>query len=219
MNKFEKYGTMLVALVGAVTGGWSVYTDYDKSEFLKPIHLREATVKSFQSQIKSANQRKDDPEVLRVSLEYEKYEELWRNSQQLAALTAAISNLVSFEVTPEQSNRLDAILDSSDSYLAAGLTEPEAIASAYLVTGDFSNATKYFEVAALNPSSNPNLLALRSIAWAGKAELTTDPKEQDILLEKSFDLATEAVEKGIDSSKLELLSNQLKANKSLKQDK
>ncbi len=73
MTKIEKYGTMLVAFIGAVTGGWAVYTDYDKSEFLKPINLREATVNSFQSQIKSASDRKDDDEVLRVRLKYEKY--------------------------------------------------------------------------------------------------------------------------------------------------
>jgi hypothetical protein len=40
MNNIEKYGTMFVAVIGALTGGWAVYTDYDKSEFIKPISLR-----------------------------------------------------------------------------------------------------------------------------------------------------------------------------------
>ena len=213
MTKIEKYGTMLVAFIGAVTGGWAVYTDYDKSEFLKPINLREATVNSFQSQIKSASDRKDDDEVLRVRLKYEKYEESWRDSQQLAALTAHISKLVSLEITPEENAQLSAYLNSSDEYLTSGLTDPETVASAYLVTGDYFNATKYFEVAALKQPDNPNLLALRSIAWAGKAELITDVNEQALLLEKSNDLAVEAQKEGIDASKLEELSNQLKANK------
>ena len=171
MTKIEKYGTMLVAFIGAVTGGWAVYTDYDKSEFLKPINLREATVNSFQSQIKSASDRKDNDEVLRVRLEYEKYEESWRDSQQLAALTTPISKLVSLEVTPEDIEQLSVYLESSNAYLTSGLTDPETVASAYLVTGDYANATKYFEVAALKQPDDPNLLALRSIAWAGKAEL------------------------------------------------
>lgn len=213
MNKIEKYGTMLVALIGAATGGWAVYTDYDKSEFLKPINLREATVNSFQSQIKSANDRKDDDEVLRVRLKYEEYEESWRNSQHFYALTASISNLVSLEVTPTESALLSAYLKSKDSYLTAGLTDPEAIASAYLVTGDYSNATKYFDVAALKQPNEPKLLALRSIAWAGKAELVTDKNEQTQLFEKSNVFASKAVKEGIDASQLEKLTNQLKANK------
>lgn len=110
-------------------------------------------------------------------MKYEKYEEYWRNSRELAALTESISNLVSMEVTPSESARISEYLATSDSYLTGGLTDAETVASAYLVTGDYFNATKYFEVAALKQPNDPKLLALRSIAWAGKAELVTDQNE------------------------------------------
>ena len=107
-------------------------------------------------------------------------------------------------------------LATSDSYLTGGLTDAETVASAYLVTGDYFNATKYFEVAALKQPNDPKLLALRSIAWAGKAELVTDQNEHFLLLEKSNILASKAAKEGIDASQLEKLSNQLKANNRLK---
>jgi hypothetical protein len=40
MNRLEKYGTMLVAVVGAATGGWAVYNDYSESEFKGSIEFR-----------------------------------------------------------------------------------------------------------------------------------------------------------------------------------
>lgn len=211
MNTIEKYGTMFVALLGAATGGWAVYTDYDKSEFEKPIDLRDATVNSFQSQIKSAGDRKDDAEVLRVRLKYEEYEESWRDSQQLATLTTAVNNLVSFEITPKEKAQISEFLNSSELYLTTGLTDPQTVASAYLVTGDYPNATKFFEVAALDQPSDPNLLALRSIAWAGRAELLSEKSDQSLWQKKSEELAAEATKEGIDTSKLEQLSNQLRA--------
>ena len=79
MTKLEKYLTMSVAAVGALTGGMATYTDYTGAEFKKPIDLRQATVASFLAQIDSASKRRDHREALRVRLEYERFEESWRN--------------------------------------------------------------------------------------------------------------------------------------------
>jgi hypothetical protein len=43
MNNIEKYGTMLVATIGAIAGGLATYNDYNEAEFKKPIDLRAAT--------------------------------------------------------------------------------------------------------------------------------------------------------------------------------
>jgi len=213
MNNLEKYGTMLVAVIGAATGVWAVYNDFSDSEFKKPITLREAKVNSYKSQIASAKERGDKKEVLRVSLDYEKYEESWRNRQTLSALTEQITNLVSLKVSPEQNERLLHLLKNKEQLFPVDSVEPEVFGSAYLATGDFARASQYYKVAADLRPSNANVYALRSLALQGEAKNESVEKVKLELIEKADEYAQTAKAKGVDSKKFELLSNELKANK------
>ena len=55
MNKVEKIVTMVVAIGGGLAGLWGAYTAYDSSKFKQPFDEREQIVKSFKSQIESAD--------------------------------------------------------------------------------------------------------------------------------------------------------------------
>lgn len=212
MNKLEKYATMFVAVVGALTGVWAVYNDYSASEFRKPITLREAKVESFKSQIASAKERGDKEAVLRVSLDYENYEESWRNRLILSSITEPITNLVSIKVSPEQNKQLEQLLKNTDQHSAMAIFEPKAVGSAYLATGNFEKASHYYQLAADLEPSNANIYALRSLAIQGEAQ--TEPVEEvrQKLVEKATELAEKAKAKGVNSKKLEFLSSELKGN-------
>lgn len=212
MNNLEKYGTMVVALIGAVTGVWAAYNDFSDSEFKKPITLREANVNSFKSQIASAEARGDKKEVLRVSLEYERYEEFWRHQQAISSITEKITNLVSLSVTPEQKRQLKEILTHNEELAAVGSFRPEALGSAYLATKDFSKANHYFEIAASLEPANANIYALRSLALQGAAQSEASAEARLVLMQQATDLAETAKAKGVSPQRLEALSSELMAN-------
>lgn len=213
MNRIEKYGTMFVAFIGAASGVWAVYNDFSDSEFKRPITLRDAKVKSFKSQISSAKERKDKKEVLRVSLDYEKYEESWRNRQTLSSITKPISNLVNVKASPDEIKQLEELLQNQEFYFTVGKTEPESIGSAYLATGDFAKASQYYQVAADLDPSNGNVYALRALALQGEAQAASVEEVRQDLIQKSMGFAEIATAKGVDPKKIELLSRELKANK------
>lgn len=212
MNKVEKYGTMVVAFIGAVSGAWAVYNDFSDSEFNKPITLREAKVNSFKSQISSAKERGDKDEVLRVSLDYEKYEESWRNRHTLSSITKPISNLENVKVSPDETKLLEELLQNQEFYFAVGKTEPESIGSAYLATGNFEKASQYYQVAADLDPSNANIDALRSLALQGEAQTASVEEVRKDLIRKAMVFAETATAKGVDPKKIERLSSELKAN-------
>jgi len=209
MNNIEKYGTMLIATIGAISGGFAIYNDYTASEFRKPIDLRVATVVSYNSHIESASKRGDKDEALRVRIEYEKYEEAWRNNQKLASLTDAVTNLVSLELRPEDSARIVEILQT-DTYVASDNVEPVTIGSAYLATGDYKNAIKYFKFAAIKEPKNPNIYALRSLALQGKAQTVSAGLERDNLIKEAQFFSTEASNKGVDENLMQSISSELR---------
>ena len=204
---------MLVAVIGAATGGSAVYNDFSDSEFKKPITLREAKVKSFKSQIASAKERGDEKAVLRVSLDYENYEESWRTRQTLSSITQQINNLVSLEISPEQSNQIEMILSNKGLYFTEDAIDPTVFGNAYLATGDFEKASQYYQVAANLEPSNANLYALRALALQGQAQTVSVKKVEVELIERAAEFAQTAKDKGVDSKKFEFLANELRANK------
>lgn len=215
MNKAEKYVTMFLASVGAATGVWAKYHDYSESEFTKPITLREAKVDSFKSQIASARDRGDTSEALRVTLEYERYEESWRKGQTITSVTERINNLESLNVTPEEKSRLQEILGDTDGGILSLEIEPEIFGSAHLAVGNFSKANKYYQVASIQRPSNPSVLALRSLAVQGEAFDASTEENKKRLMAQAMELSNEAISRGVDRNRIEALLNQLKANQGL----
>jgi tetratricopeptide (TPR) repeat protein len=209
MNNIEKYGTMLVA----VTGGWAVYNDFSDSEFKKQITLREAKVKSYKSQIASAKGRDDKDEVLRVTLDYEKYEESWRNRQTLSSITEPINNLVNVKVSQNEIIKLEELLKDQEFYFSVGKLEPETVGSAYLATGNFVKVDQYYQAAADLDPTNANVYALRSLALQGEALTESAEAVRKELIRKAMELARTAEAKGVDPKKIEALTSELKASK------
>lgn len=209
MDNFVKYSTLAVALFGAFTGGFAAYSNYAASEFKKPIDLRTATSNSYNTQIDSAFKRGDEEEVLRVSLDLERYEEAWRNNLKLVSLTSPVTNLVSLNLKPENTAQIVEILKYSDTYVATGSVEPLTIGSAYLATGDYNNADKFFKIAAIKNPKDVSLYALRVLALQGKAKLTAPGSEKDAFLKALEALTTEASIKGVDKLQLQTLSTEL----------
>jgi tetratricopeptide (TPR) repeat protein len=147
-----------------------------------------------------------------VRLAYEKYEEAWRSSQTLASITEPITNLVSLELEPGQNEWIEQFLKNVDASIATGLIKPATIGSAYLATGDYKNASKYYQVAAVREPMNPNIYALRSLALQGEANAESIETEKVKLEEEASKLAETARTKGVDSGKIAFLVNELKAN-------
>src|SRR5450759_2816877 len=95
MNALEKYTTMFAAIIAAVAGIWGAYTNYDASKFKQPFDEHGQAVKSFQSQIASAEARKDNKEVIRVRLFYERFEEGWRDARKITGIVSPLVSLAS----------------------------------------------------------------------------------------------------------------------------
>ena len=209
MTKLEKYLTMSVAAVGALTGGMATYTDYTGAEFKKPIDLRQATVASFLAQIDSASKRRDHREALRVRLEYERFEESWRNSQRLSSLIAPIENLISLRVAPGQASQIRNILHNASTDLSSGFLTPGTLGSVYLATGDYQNASKYYKLAALSEPNDPNIHALRALALQGEAKGTEPETAREELNQEAKQLVQKAESGGVDADRIKALAAQL----------
>jgi len=210
MNKVEKYATMVVAVVGAVTGGMATYTDFSGSEFKKPIDLRQATVASFVAQIESATKRGDRKEALRVRLDYERFEESWRRSQKLSSLTAQVENLISLDLAPAQLSQISDILQDAGTSMAVDYFKPETLGSAYLATGDYQSASKYYRLAELRSPDNPKVYALRALALQGEAQSSEVGQIVKAALEQEAkELVLKAESKGVDPERIQILSNEL----------
>jgi len=209
MTKLEKYATMLVAAVGALTGGMATYTDYSDAEFKRPIDMRQATVASFLAQIESAVKRGDRKEAVRVRLQYERFEESWRNSQRLSSLTAPIEHLVSLQLAPGQTAQIRGILHDASAYLSSGFFKPATLGNAYLATGDYQSASRYYKLAALSEPSAPNLLALRALALQGEARDVEQEAARDELTKEAEQLVQQAQSGGVDADRINALAAEL----------
>jgi predicted Zn-dependent protease len=117
---------------------------------------------------------------------------------------------VSLELKPENNAQIVEILKNADAYVASGGVEPVTIGSAYLATGDYKNAIKYLDVAALKEPKSPNIYALRSLALQGKAKTISAGTERDNLIKKAQFLSAEASTKGIDKNLIQLRSTELR---------
>src|SRR5882672_487199 len=113
MNNLEKKITWALAVVGAVSGLWGAYTAYDASKFKQPFDEHDQVTKSYQAQIVSAEKRKDAPEVARVRLRFEEYEEKWRAARQIVQIVAPIESLAAVQITAEQDKTLKELLPKS----------------------------------------------------------------------------------------------------------
>jgi hypothetical protein len=74
---------IFIAVLGGITGFIGAYVSYDNTEFKQTFDKHISMANSFQSQIASAEKRKDHKEANRIRIAYEEFEEAWRKSQIL----------------------------------------------------------------------------------------------------------------------------------------
>lgn len=168
MNTFEKLSTMSVAIIGAISGTWGAYTAHDATKFKQPFDEHEKVASSFQSQISSAEKRKDKIEALRVRILYEKFEEGWREGRAIAGLVAPVEALVSSKLGDKELAELNKLFSSSSNKSDFGLPA-KTLGAAYLAVGEYENAIRHLKIASAR-KDDPRALALQSVAFGRLAK-------------------------------------------------
>lgn len=191
MNTIEKYGTMLVALIGAITGGVATYNDLSITGFDKKLRERKAFVESYESSINSAKIRGDKEKEKTLRIEYEKWEHSWRNARKTAFLTASITDLKSLHMSESSLNDLKLTLENSNPQMILTTLTPQEAGSAYLATGQFQEAGALFQRALAEDPQNAKYSGLYSLSLFG-AYITEENNESRELLLKESELWSEA---------------------------
>lgn len=186
MTRLEKIATWILSAIGAVAGLWGAYTVWDASKFRQPFDEREQMAASFRGQIESAEKRKDEPEVKRIRVRYEQFEEGWRAGRKVAQLVAPVEQLRTSELGDAEKTKLREIL-----FMSAGqpapVVEQRTLGAAYLAVGEYERAVSHLRSAAA--TKDPNALALQSAAFSGLATDATTPESKqkyELLAAESF---------------------------------
>lgn len=176
MNKAEKIVTMIVASVGGGAGLWGAYTSYDASKFTQPFDEREQIVKSFTTQIGSAEKRKDIAEVNRVRLLLEKYEESWRSARKLAKLVEPLESLKTTKLSERESHDIRELLDSWSKSEDRVSISPKTLGAAYYVAGNYQQAINQLSLVSAN-TNDPSVNVLKAVSFA---ELASSEFDQEV---------------------------------------
>lgn len=173
MNKAEKIITMIVAVVGGGAGLWGAYTSHDASKFVQPFDEREQMVKSFSTQIESAEIRKDIPEVNRVRLLLEKYEEGWRSARKIAKLVEPLESLKTAKLSNSESHNIRELLNSWSKSEDRVSISPKTLGAAYYAVGDYRQAIEQLSLVSAS-NNDPSANALKAVSFAGLASSELD---------------------------------------------
>jgi hypothetical protein len=187
MNRIEKYSIIGMAVIGAMAGLWGAYTAYDASRFQQPLDEHSKIVLSFQNQIASAEKHREEPDVIRVRLDYEKYEESWRNGRRLSALVSPIENLAAHRVTEVERSEISQLLDSIGSTQAPLLLGNRTLGAAYFAVGSYDRASEHF-LASSTERPDQSTVILRAASLSRLSQEQQDPNLKQ-LLKKDVDEA------------------------------
>lgn len=158
MNRIEKYSTIGLAVIGGMAGLWGAYTAHDASKFQQPLDEHAKIVLSFQNQISSAEKHRGETEIIRVRLEYEEYEESWRNGRRLSALVSPIESLAAHRVTDLERNEISQLLESIGGANAPLLLDNRTLGAAYFAVGSYELASEHFLVSSAERSDQPSAI-------------------------------------------------------------
>lgn len=173
MTKIEKVVTMALAIVGGIAGPWGAYTAYDASKFRQPFDEHDQLARSYVSQISSAESRKDAPEVRRVRLLYEAFEERWRAARQIVQAVASIESLSVSQLSTEQSQNLKELLAKASEGQNQPSLSSRTLGAAYFAVKDYESAAVQLS-AASSKNGDPKALALKAATYSALATNTKD---------------------------------------------
>jgi len=175
MTKIEKFVTMALAIVGGIAGPWGAYTAYDASKFRQPFDEHDQLARSYVSQISSAESRKDAPEVRRVRLLYESFEERWRAARQIVQAVASIESLSVSQLSTDQSQNLKELLAKASAGQSQPILSSRTLGAAYFAVKDYESAAVQLSEAS-SKSGDPNALALKAATYSALATNTEDER-------------------------------------------
>jgi hypothetical protein len=170
MKTWEKVCTFGIALVGAGSGVWGAYTANKAIKLKQPLDVHAEMVKSYDGEIASAAARKDQPDVVRLQIEYETYEEQWRTLQRVSAIVAPITELRLAKLSSDQVSTLGGLIEQLSKAPAVTSPDPTIMGAAYLALDRYDSAARIFSPTFTDPRS----LALKAAAFGGLANSTTD---------------------------------------------
>lgn len=207
-----KYGTMVAALIGAVSGLWATYTTFEMSKFKQPFYEHQQLAKSFLAEVTSAEARKDASEANRIRVRYEKFEEKWRASMQIAQIVAPVESLSVSQLSNNQSQHLKELLAAA----SQGQSQPDlsarTLGAAYFAVKDYKAAVVQLN-AATSQHSEPEALALKAAAYSSLAANTSNLSDKKMY----SDVAADSFSKALKVTKnVDQLSEFTIANPSLK---
>lgn len=179
MKTWEKVCTVGIALVGAGSGVWGAYTANEAIELKQPLDAHAEMVKSYQGEIASAEARKDQPDVVRLQIEYEIYEEQWRTLQRVSAIVAPITELRTVKLSSDQVSALGGLVEQLSKVPAVTNSDPTIMGAAYLALDRYDSAARAFAPTFVDPRS----LVLKAAAFSGLANSTTDENLRQAYME------------------------------------
>ena len=176
MNRTEKTVTMLVAVVGAIAGLWGAYAAHQATRLRHPLEEHEQMARSFHGQILSAEKRNDAKEVIRIRLDYERFEEGWRRARRIALMVAPVEALAGTKISANQTEALASLVKTLPDELNYGVSD-RTLGAAYLAIGDYETAARHL-TAASTGRDDPKALALRSAAFGELANAAQKESER-----------------------------------------
>lgn len=145
MTKTERNVTIIVALIGMVSGLAGAYISWGSAKFKQPLDKRLSIASSFKGQIESAEKRKDAIEIKRLRAEYEKFEESYRKDQYQLSQINSFVNLPPSEIPKE--NRLSIMswlneMENNPNH--ASVFSVTDIGNARFIVGDYEKAASVY---------------------------------------------------------------------------
>lgn len=195
MRRIAKYGTPFLAIVGCISGLWSAVTLWDSEKFGQFISKHGAVAESFSNQIDSATKRNDVDEVERLRIDFESFEENWRQSQSIVDIVAAAIFQPPDEIDLDIRESVAAWLGGIEAHPQWGLAyNPADIGNAWFVAGRYDKAIDGYRMALAAKVDDPAFLFSQARAYYYLAEYTVDSAQSLVLNDRAREIAIDAID-------------------------
>ena len=194
MTKIERNVTITVALIGMISGLSGVFVSWDSAKFKQPMDQHASNVASYKSQIESVEKRGDTEEVERLRIEYEIFEENYRQVQIKLAVVNSYINLAPSELPELQRNKIVTWLEDTQITPSLGSSYlPSDIGNALFLVGDYEKAASIYSTIVEKEPLNGYGLMSQARAFRYLALNSDDPEEVIKLDIKAFESAKAAL--------------------------
>lgn len=163
---------IVLSIIGTGTGSFGAYTAYQSDLFNQPLDKHTQVALSFKDEISSAEKRGDIPKVETLRVNYEQYENSWRNEQLLESITASIISLDLRNISESKKSEISNALNKVTSSVSYTQSSPETLGAAYYALGNYREASEQLGIAlATNPNDN-NIRTLQAASLVSEAKFT-----------------------------------------------